>query len=96
MTQEGIARLLGVAWVTVSRWERGHARPEPKAAAKLNRLRELVEIIGDAIKPEDLPKFLTAPHPELRGHSPADLLDNEFAFEAVKSLVLAAQSATYR
>lgn len=96
MTQEQIARLLGVAWATVSRWERGQARPEARAAAKLNRLQELVDIIADAIRPEDLPKFLMTPHPELRGHSPADLLDNAFAFEAVKTLILAAQSGTYR
>jgi transcriptional regulator with XRE-family HTH domain len=96
VTQEQYARLLGVAWATVSRWERGRARPDPKAAAKLNRLRELADLIGDAIRPEDLPKFLMTPHPELRGHLPADLLENEFSFEAVKSLVLAAQSGTYR
>ena len=96
VTQEQYARLLGVAWATVSRWERGRARPDPKATAKLNRLRELADLIGDAIRPEDLPKFLLTPHPELRGHPPADLLENEFSFEAVKSLVLAAQSGTYR
>lgn len=96
VTQEQYARLLGVAWATVSRWERGHARPDPKTAARLKRLRELVDLIADAIRPQDLPKFLMTPHPELRGHPPADLLDNEFGFEAVKGLVLAAQSGTYR
>lgn len=79
--------------VAVGTWP-GPARA--RAAAKLNRLQELVDIIADAIRPGDLPKFLMTPHPELRGHSPADLLDNAFAFEAVKSLVLAAQSGTYR
>lgn len=96
ISQEECARLLGVAWATVSRWERGRALPDPKAAAKLNRLREIIDLIGEAIRREDLPKFLMAPHPELRGHSPAALLDNEFGFEAVKSLVLAAQSGAYR
>ena len=96
VTQEECARLLGVAWATVSRWERGRALPDPKIAAKLNRLRELVDLIGEAIRPEDLPKFLMTPHPDLRGHPPVDLLDNEFGFEAVKSLVLAAQSGAYR
>lgn len=96
MTQEQVARLLGVAWATVSRRERGFARPDPKATAKLNRLQELIDMIGDALRAEDLPRFLVTPHPELREYSPADLLDNEFAFEAVKNLVLAAQSGTYR
>ena len=96
VTQEQYARLLGVAWATVSRWERGHARPDPKTAARLNRLRELVDLIADAIRREDLPKFLMTPHPELKGHAPVDLLDNEFSFDAVKGLVIAAQSGTYR
>lgn len=96
LTQEEFARLLGVAWATVSRWERGRALPDPKTAAKVHRLRELVELIGEAIRPEDLPKFFLSPHPDLRGHPPVDLLDNAFGFDAVKSLVLAAQSGTYR
>lgn len=96
VSQEEYARLIGVAWATVSRWERGRVMPDPRARAKLNRLREIIEMIGEAIRPEDLPKFLTTPHPELRGHPPAALLDNEFGFETVKNLVLAAQSGTYR
>jgi DNA-binding transcriptional regulator YiaG len=76
LTQEQYARLLGVTWTTVSRWERGQAVPDPKGAVKLARMRELVELIGDAIRREDLPRFLTAPHLELRGHSPVDLLDH--------------------
>ncbi len=96
LTQEQYARLLGVAWATVSRWERRRALPDAKTATKLNRLRQLVDLIGEVIRPEDLPKFLMTSHPELRGHTPADLLDNEFGFEAVKDLVLAAQSGTYR
>ena len=55
---------------TVSRWERGRALPDPKAAAKLARLAEIVEIIGEAIRPEDVATFLMTPHPELRGHAP--------------------------
>lgn len=96
LTQEQYARVLGVAWATVSRWERGLALPDRKTAIKLTRLQELVDLIAEAIRPEDVPKFLMASHQELRGHAPADLLDNEFGFEAVKDLVLAAQSATYR
>ena len=81
---------------TVSRWERGRALPDPKAAAKLARLAEIVEIIGEAIRPEDVATFLMTPHPELRGHAPGELLENAFGFEAAKDLVLAAQSGAYR
>ena len=96
LTQEQFARLLGVAWATVSRWERGRALPDVKTAAKLGRLAEIVELIGEAIRAEDVATFLTTPHPELRGHVPGELLENSFGFEAVKDLVLAAQSGAYR
>lgn len=96
LTQEQYARLLGVTWTTVSRWERGQAKPDAKGLAKLSRLQELLDLIGDAIRPEDVPRFLTAPHPELKGYPPVDLLENGFGFEAVKSLVVAAQSGAYR
>jgi transcriptional regulator with XRE-family HTH domain len=96
LTQEQSARLLGVTWTTVSRWERSQARPDARSLAKLERLAELVDLIGDAIRPEDVARFLTTPHPELRGHPPIELIENAFGVEAVKSLVLAAQSGAYR
>lgn len=96
LTQEQYARLLGVTWTTVSRWERGQAKPDAKGLAKLSRLQELLDLIGDAIRPEDVPRFLTAPHAELKGYPPVDLLENDFGLEAVKSLVVAAQSGAYR
>lgn len=96
LTQEQFARLLGVAWATVSRWERGRALPDAKTAAKLRRLAEIVDLIGEAIRPEDVARFLMTPHPELRGHAPTDLLESAFGFETVKDLVLAAQSGAYR
>ena len=96
LTQEQFASLLGVAWATVSRWERRRAVPDLKAAATLGRLAEVVEIIGEAIRPEDVATFLRTPHADLRGHAPVELLENAFGFEAVKDLVLAAQSGTYR
>lgn len=96
LTQEQYARLLGVTWTTVSRWERGQGRPDARGLAKLRRLQELVDLIGDAIPPEDVAKFLMTPHDELKGHPPVDLIENAFGFEAVKSLILAAQSGAYR
>ena len=96
LTQEQYARVLGVTWTTVSRWERGQSTPDARALAKLNRLKELIDLVGDAIRREDLPRFLTSPHAELKGYPPVELLENDFGFDAVKSLVVAAQSGAYR
>lgn len=38
LTQEDLARKIGVVWSTVSRWERGLGAPSPLAKEKLARL----------------------------------------------------------
>ena len=40
LTQDQLARKLGVTWVTISRWERG-INPPP-----VNRLRVLAQVLG--------------------------------------------------
>lgn len=47
LTQPQFAQLLGVSWVTVSKWERGRARPTPYQAA-------LIERFGDAVRRRDV------------------------------------------
>lgn len=39
LTQEGLARKLGVSWSTVNRWERGLGEPSPLAREKLENLK---------------------------------------------------------
>jgi putative transcriptional regulator len=38
LTTEGLARKLGVSYVTVSRWENGHNSPSPLACWKLEKV----------------------------------------------------------
>ena len=38
LTQTELANLIGVDYVTVNRWENGHARPSQLAQRHLNRL----------------------------------------------------------
>jgi transcriptional regulator with XRE-family HTH domain len=92
LTQERLAHLLGTSWVTVSRWERDRAEPQPAAVERLGRLQELVERIGRALPMSELEVFLETPHPRLRNHKPMDLLDNDYAFEDLISLVESAKS----
>ena len=38
VTQEGLARKIGVSWSTVNRWEREIGKPSPLALQKLEEL----------------------------------------------------------
>lgn len=40
LTQEAFARILGVSYVTVNRWEKGKHRPSPVWVEKINALLE--------------------------------------------------------
>ena len=37
LTQEQFARLLGVTWTTISRWENGKSQPSPLALSSLKK-----------------------------------------------------------
>lgn len=44
ISQEDLAKLLGVAVVTVSRWENGHSKPNKVIQVKLKRLFDRYDI----------------------------------------------------
>jgi DNA-binding transcriptional regulator YiaG len=92
LSQENLARVLDTTWGTVSRWERGVAKPEPDIEARLGRLARLIGVIGRALQPEALPRFLATPHPLLRGFAPVDLLKSEYSFMDLVAFVEAAKS----
>ena len=43
LTQEGLARKVGVSWSTVNRWERGIGKPSPLALQRLDELENSVK-----------------------------------------------------
>ena len=92
LSQEDLARLVGTSWASVSRWERSVARPNAKARARLQRLTELVQRIGDAVPTEALPDFLLTPHALLRGYRPVDLLDSGYSYQDLLAFVESAKS----
>jgi len=46
MTQEQLARAVGVSFKTVNRWERGKSKPSPLAFSKLSELDKVVASDG--------------------------------------------------
>ena len=86
LSQEELARILETSWVTVSRWERKTASPNPDAEARLRRLNELLRRIGKALPPQELSRFLETPHPLLRHYPPRELLKSDYAFSGLAGL----------
>lgn len=91
-SQEDLARLIGASWATVSRWERGIARPAADTEAKLKRLVELDRRIDGAIAPQEFVHFLTTPAPLLRGYPPQDLLQSAYSFQDLLAYIDSAKS----
>ncbi len=86
-TQEQLVHLLAVSWPSVSRWERGVARPDPILAEKLDHLAEVLKMLERVIVKDDMRRWLESAHPGLRGHRPIDLLNNTYGFEEVRNLI---------
>ncbi len=86
-TQELLVHLLAVSWPSVSRWERGVARPDPILAEKLDHLAEVLKMLERVIVKDDMRRWLESAHPGLRGHRPIDLLNNTYGFEEVRNLI---------
>jgi putative toxin-antitoxin system antitoxin component (TIGR02293 family) len=94
-TQEQFAHLLGVSWPSVSRWERGVARPDPITGEKLSHLAHVLKMLEGVIVQGDVRRWLERPHPGLRGHKPVDLLSNVYGFEEVRNLIESIKSGQY-
>jgi DNA-binding transcriptional regulator YiaG len=92
LSQEKLARLVDLSWVTISRWERELAAPSEDVQARLDRLAEIVNRVGDALTPAELYRFLDTPHASLRGQRPVDLMKSEYAFQDLVAYVEGAKS----
>ncbi len=94
LSQEQMARLLGVSWSTIARWETGG---EPGAAMeqKLLRLRRAVELLRDMVTREHRVAFFEQRHPMLLRLRPIDLLDTPEGAEAVYRVLEAAETGAF-
>ena len=95
ITQERLARLLDVSWSTIARWESGGGRPDRHLSEKIERVSEVLGILGDMILREDRLVFFEQEHPLLMGLRPIDLLDNERGARKVVELLEGAESGSF-
>jgi transcriptional regulator with XRE-family HTH domain len=87
ISQEDLARLVGASWPSVSRWERGKAKPEEDSLVRMERLLQLEQKIKPALKPGTFKRFLFTPHPLLDNFAPVDLLQSGYSFQRLLGLV---------
>jgi transcriptional regulator with XRE-family HTH domain len=94
LSQESVAQYIEASWPSVSRWERGEAKPVAAMEARLSRVIRLGEALKGVIHPDSLDSFLTSPHPLLRNLPPVDLLQSEYSFRDLMEFVEAAKSGS--
>lgn len=74
MTDEDIAAIADAPIAAIAGWKRGHAKPPPRHALILADLRHVTERLAAYYAPHEVRHWLHAPHPQLDGARPADLI----------------------
>lgn len=87
LSQEALARILGLSVRTIVRWEREGEEPPPLERERLDLIYEVAEIAKDIMKPQDLPIWFSSPKEALLGRRPLDLLSSFKGIRQVHDLL---------
>ena len=71
-----VAGLLGTRPETVSRWNQGHAYPQPSTEKMLLELAYIIEQLADFYEPREARQWMFTPQRLLAGRSPAELIQD--------------------
>jgi putative toxin-antitoxin system antitoxin component (TIGR02293 family) len=74
LSQEALAKILGLSVRTVVRWEKEGVEPPPLERERLDLIHEVIEIAKDIMEPEDIVSWFSKPKESLSGRRPLDLL----------------------
>ena len=74
LSQEQLARLVGVSVRTVARWEGGQSRPSPLAERQLRGLETLEQELARLMRPDSVGDWMDRPNSRLGGRSPSQVL----------------------
>ena len=76
MRNTEVANLLGTRPETVSRWNQGHAYPQPRKEKTLLELEYIVDQLSDFYEPNEARLWIFSRQRHLDGHSPAELIQD--------------------
>ncbi len=87
LSQEALARALGLSVRTVVRWEKEGAEPPPLERERLFLIREVIEIAKDIMEPKDVASWFSKPKEALSGRSPLELLSTFRGIQSVREIL---------
>ena len=87
LSQEALARLLGVSVRTIVRWEKEGDQPPPLEWERIDLLRELVETAMDIMDERDVENWFAKPKEFLSGHRPLDLLSSFRGIQQIREVL---------
>ncbi|MFC1595559.1 helix-turn-helix domain-containing protein [Gemmatimonadota bacterium] len=77
LSQERLARLVGVSVRTVARWEGGQSQPSPLAERQLRGLENLERQLTRLMRPDSVGDWMDRPNVRFGGRSPSQVLLSE-------------------
>ena len=87
LSQEDLARVLGLSVRTVVRWENEGAPLPILEQERLFLIWELIEIAKDIMDPKDLASWFFMPKESLSGRRPLDLLSTFKGMQSVREIL---------
>ena len=84
LSQEDLARILGVSVRTVVRWEKEGDQPPPLERERLELIHDVVEIAKDILDAKDIPAWFSNPKESLSGLRPLDILSTFRGIQKVR------------
>jgi transcriptional regulator with XRE-family HTH domain len=89
-----IAQLVGATPQTLSRWTTGKNAPQPEHLSRLLELEYLAGELAEFFEQGDVKLWLMAPHPELGGKAPMELLRNN-RFGEIRDVIERMRDSSY-
>lgn len=87
LSQEALARVIGVSVRTIVRWEKEGDQPPPLEKERIDLLHELIEIAKDIMDEKAVESWFAKPKEFLSGQRPLDLLSSFRGIQQIREVL---------